>query len=297
MTNVIRIKRRASGAAGSPTGLENAELAYNEVDDTLYYGKGTGGAGGTATTIEAIGGAGAFITLTGTQSISGNKTFSGVVIVPTPTENTHAATKAYVDNSLPSLTGGDGITYNAGEISIDLAASSPGLVIDGSGKLAVSLSASHIPTLTSAKISDFDTQVRTSRLDQMAAPTASVSLNSQKITNLAVPTDAADAATKAYVDGLVSGGVNYRGTVDASGAAPSTTALGDMYRVTVAGSVATGSLVNVGDYIVYNGTGWDKVDNTDPSVSAGTGITVTPTSDTSYQVAISSSWVIDGGTF
>ena len=47
MANTIRIKRRASGNAGAPTSLENAELAYNEVDDILYYGKGTGGAGGS----------------------------------------------------------------------------------------------------------------------------------------------------------------------------------------------------------------------------------------------------------
>lgn len=38
------------------------------------------------------------------------------------------------------------------------------------------------------------------RLDQFAAPTAPVSLNGQKITNLADPTAASDAATKAYVD-------------------------------------------------------------------------------------------------
>lgn len=55
MANTLRIKRRsASGSAGAPSSLENAELAYNEADDTLYYGKGTGGVGGTATTVEAI---------------------------------------------------------------------------------------------------------------------------------------------------------------------------------------------------------------------------------------------------
>lgn len=79
MANTIRIKRRASGAAGAPTSLANAELAFNEVDDVLYYGKGTGGAGGTATTVEAIGGSGAFVSLTGAQTITGNKTFSGTV--------------------------------------------------------------------------------------------------------------------------------------------------------------------------------------------------------------------------
>lgn len=65
--------------------------------------------------------------------------------------------------------------------------------------------ANHIGTQTASTISDFDTQVRTSRLDQMAAPTAPVSLNSQKITNLATPTLDGDATTKAYVDALVNG--------------------------------------------------------------------------------------------
>jgi hypothetical protein len=60
--------------------------------------------------------------------------------------------------------------------------------------------ANHTGTQLAATISDFDTQVRTSRLDQMAAPTASVALNAQKITGLADPTLAQDAATKAYTD-------------------------------------------------------------------------------------------------
>ena len=100
MANKIRIKRRASGAIGAPSSLENAELAYNEVDDVLYYGKGTGGIDGTATTVEAIAGSGAYVTLSGIQAITGNKTFSGVTIVPTPTANAHAATKLYVDTAI-----------------------------------------------------------------------------------------------------------------------------------------------------------------------------------------------------
>jgi hypothetical protein len=59
--------------------------------------------------------------------------------------------------------------------------------------------------LTADRISNFDTQVRTSRLDQMAVPTASVSLNTQKITSLGAPSSANDAATKAYVDSVASG--------------------------------------------------------------------------------------------
>ena len=79
MANTLRIKRRASGDAGAPSSLANAELAFNEVDDVLYYGEGTGGAGGSATSILAIGGSGAFATLSSAQTISGNKTFTGTL--------------------------------------------------------------------------------------------------------------------------------------------------------------------------------------------------------------------------
>lgn len=79
MANTLRIKRRTTGAAGAPSSLQNAELAFNEVDSTLYYGEGTGGAGGTATSIIAIAGPGAYVNLSGSQTITGNKTFSGTV--------------------------------------------------------------------------------------------------------------------------------------------------------------------------------------------------------------------------
>ena len=114
MANTIRIKRRASGNAGAPGSLENAELAYNEVDNTLYYGKGTGGAGGTATTIEAIAGPGAYVGLSGTQTITGNKTFSGTLSVATPTENAHAATKLYVDTAITGVTGSITVAGDSG---------------------------------------------------------------------------------------------------------------------------------------------------------------------------------------
>lgn len=75
MANVIRIKRRAFGAAGAPAALKSAELAHNEVDNTLYIGKGDDGSG-NATTIVPVGGIGSFADLSTTQTIGGAKTFS-----------------------------------------------------------------------------------------------------------------------------------------------------------------------------------------------------------------------------
>ncbi len=68
-----------------------------------------------------------------------------------------------------------------------------------------SITASDVPSLQHTKISDFDTGVRTNRLDQMAAPTGSVSLNSQTITNVADPVNAQDAATKGFVEATAQG--------------------------------------------------------------------------------------------
>lgn len=72
--------------------------------------------------------------------------------------------------------------------------------------------ASHTGTQLAVTISDFDTQVRTSRLDQMADPTAAISMNGQNIKNLTTPTSATDATNKAYVD-QVAGGLDFKGSV------------------------------------------------------------------------------------
>lgn len=64
--------------------------------------------------------------------------------------------------------------------------------------------ANHTGTQTAATISDFDQQVRSSRLDQMSAPTGPLALNSQRITGLADPASAQDAATRNYVDNQLS---------------------------------------------------------------------------------------------
>jgi hypothetical protein len=65
--------------------------------------------------------------------------------------------------------------------------------------------ANHTGTQLASTISNFDTQVRTSKVTDLAVPTTSFSMNSQKITNLADPTAGTDAATKNYVDNTVAG--------------------------------------------------------------------------------------------
>jgi hypothetical protein len=108
--------------------------------------------------------------------------------------------------------------------------------------------ANHTGTQLASTVSDFDTQVRTSRLDQMAAPTASVALNAQKITGLGTPTaNTTDAATTAYVDTEIANLVNSApGTLDTLGEiATAIQAGGSVFDAMVlkAGSTMTGALV------------------------------------------------------
>jgi hypothetical protein len=79
--------------------------------------------------------------------------------------------------------------------------------------------ANHTGTQLASTISDFDTQVRTSRLNQIAAPNAAVSLNSQKITNLASPVDSGDAVSLGYLEGQ-KGANNGIAPLDGSGKVP-----------------------------------------------------------------------------
>lgn len=96
-------------------------------------------------------------------------------------------------------------------------------------------------------------------LDKVAAPVASVSLNSQKITNLATPTLAGDAATKGYVDTFTAdrsaGGFKLTGLANATlatqDAAPISQVV-SLINASVAGlPVQTG---NAGKFLETNGT-------------------------------------------
>ena len=192
MANTLRIKRSTGSSA--PTSLANAELAFTEGTETLFIGKGTGGAGGSATSIIKIGGKGGFFDKDTVQNA--NKVLSG------PTTGSDAAP-----------------TFRA-------------LVSDD------------IPSIAHTKISDFDTGVRTNRLDQMAAPTGAVSLNSQKITGLADPTADADAANKGYVDGVAQG-LDVKDSVVAT-----TTANGTLSTAFANGQSIDGVTLQTGDRIL-----------------------------------------------
>lgn len=94
------------------------------------------------------------------------------------------------------------VADNAGNDSTDITANAPVDSVNGQTGI-VSLDTDDISEGTNLYFTDV--RVRANRLDQMAAPTASVGMNSQKITSLGDPTASGDAANKGYVDALVQG--------------------------------------------------------------------------------------------
>ena len=295
MANTLRIKRRSSaGSAGAPTSLENAELAFNEADNILYYGTGTGGAGGSATSVIAIAGYGAYTTLGTTQTITGNKTFSGTVVVPTPSANTHAATKAYVDSSLPTLTGTENqIVYNAGTISLAANVTTPGN-LTVTGDLTVQ---GNTTTLNTSTLVVEDKNIVLANVvtpDDTTADGAGFTIKgaTDKTLNWV---DATDAWTSSEHFNIVAGKSFYIG-----GSAV-------LSNTTLASSVVTSSLTSVGTIgtgvwqgtavaIAYGGTGSTTAENARTALGLAIGSNVQAFSSQLTALAANTA-TIDGGTF
>ncbi len=161
MKTLSGMSKSTVAIAPLPTMLpQNAEIAFNEVDNTLYYGEGTGGAGGTATTVEPIGGTGTFVDKTSTQTISGAKTFSSTI---TGSVSGNAATADALSSGFEIALTGDATGTVTG--------------VDGSGNVSIAVTvADDSHNHVAANIDDFDTQVRTNRLNEMAAPNGNVAM-------------------------------------------------------------------------------------------------------------------------
>jgi hypothetical protein len=295
MANTLRIKRRSSaGAAGAPTSLENAELAFNEADNILYYGTGTGGAGGSATSVLAIAGYGAYTTLGTTQSITGDKTFSGVVIVSTPTANTHAATKAYVDSSLPTLTGTENqITYTSGTIALATNVTTPGN-LTVTGDLTVQ---GNTTTLNTATLVVEDKNIV---LANVASPT-DVTADGAGITVLGATDktlswiDATDAWTSSEHFNIVAGKSFYIG---GSSVLSNTTLASSVVTssLTSVGTIATGTWQGTTIGIAYGGTGSTTTSDARTALGLAIGTDVQAYSAQLTALAANTA-TIDGGTF
>ena len=237
MANTIRIKRRAVGdGAGAPSSLANAELAFNESTNILYYGTGTGGAGGSATQVIAIGGSGAVVGLSGDQTITGNKTFSGTVALGSSAtattqtagnNSTAVATTAYVATAVAAVGAFAGLTFAGDSGTTQNIASGDTLTVFGGVGLSSVASATDTVTIN---------------LDNTAVSAGSYGSAS------AIPTFTVDAQGRLTAAGTASISTSF--TVDADSGTDLTISGGDTF--TIVGGTGLTSVASATDTLTLN---------------------------------------------
>lgn len=163
-------------------------------------------------------------------------------------------------------------------------------MVDAAIAFAVSR-ANHTGSQLASTISNFDTQVRTSRLDQMAVPTANVAFGGMQATGLADPTTGTAATTKNYVDnsiaGLVSGQV-LKGSVRV--------AVTSAVTLSAPGASLDGVTLSSGDIVLLTAqtNAWEN----GPYVWTGSAAALTRALnfDVTSEAALGSYWIVREGT-
>ena len=310
MSNTIRIKRRATGLGGAPSVLKNAELAFNEVDNVLYYGTGTD-LNGDANTVISIGGTGAFVGLAGTQTISGGKTFTGTVALgssataATKTQgdgSTSVATTSYVDTAVGAVATSFDITGDSGTAQTVTSGTDTVTIAGGT---AISTVAGATDTITvsldDTAVTDGDygsaSTVATFTVDGQgrltAAANAAIQISTSQVTGIQ---EYVEDTAAAILTGATHSGIS--ATYD-DGAG--TVALNvDDFTVTLAGDLSgSATITNLADAtltatIVPDSValGTDTTGNYMENVSAGTGISVSHTPGEGSTATITNTGVV-----
>lgn len=195
----------ANGGTGQTSYTNGQLLIGNTTGNTLTKATLTQGTG-----IAITNGAGSITVAVAGTVVTSVGTGSGTV---TPSSNSFT-----IAGGTGISTSGAGATATITLANTAVTAASYGsassvatFTVNGQGQLTAAATTSI--SITASQVSNFDTQVRTSRLDQMAAPTAAVSFNSQRITDVATPLLPTDAANKAYADSIAQS-LNVHGAAD-----------------------------------------------------------------------------------
>lgn len=165
-----------------------------------------------------------------------------------------------------ATTGSKGIVQLAGDLAGTAASPqiAAGVIVDADVNASAAIAESKLNLATDAAVGTGSRRTLglgaqqampgNERLDQITAPTASVSLNSQKIVSLLDPSAAQDAATKNYVDNLVAG-LDAKGSCHAATTANITTLAGGAPSTLDGVTLAANDRVLVKDQTTANQNG------------------------------------------
>jgi hypothetical protein len=144
---------------------------------------------------------------------------------------------------------------------------------------------------TASTISDLAAVVKAYRLDEFAAPNTTVSMGSQRLINVADPSGAQDAATRAWVlaqlDGIASGQV-LKGSVRVAATA----------NVSIASAPAAvdGVTLANGDVVLLTGQSTPSQNGPRVFTAAGAALNRASNWDTSGEAVLGSYWIVREGT-
>jgi len=256
------------GTSARPVGATNGTLRYNS--DTAVFEGYANNAWGSITT-----GSGVTSVATGTGLTGGPITSTGTISI----DDTVVAT---LNNTMTltnkTISGSSNTLSNIGNSSLTNSA----ITINGS---SVSLGGSVTVTATASQALTIGTGLSGTSYNGSAPIT--ISITNLGSANGVATLDSGGTVPLSQLPAAVIGGVSYQGAWNASTNTPTLTSSvgtkGYYYVVSVAGSTNLNGITDwkVGDWAIYNGSVWQKIDNTDAvtSVNGYTGTVVLSYSD------------------
>lgn len=279
-------------ASGGTTGLTFSGGPITAAGTLTLAGTLNVANGGTGTT-----------TLTGYLKGNGTSAFTASSTIPTSDlfgtiSNAQLANNSLTVNGTSITLGGSGTITAASPNALTIGTGLSGTSYNGSAAVTISIANTGVSATTYGAASTVPVIAVNAQGQITSATNTAISIASSAITdkglaNGVASLDGSGTVPVSQLPAAVLGALNYQGTWNASTNTPTLTSSvgtkGYYYVVNVAGSTNLNGITDwlVGDWAVFNGTVWEKIDNTDAvtSVNGQTGTVVLTAADVGAQPA------------